>query len=204
LKTTGYLSDFWKLVAITLGGEFVYMGFIYSAPHYVYNGPCNVINIQHNKSCSFDDSVLFDLGIIGLADPISLAIGLFLVDRIGRKTLILISTMIPTIVLIPLYFCIPSNLMLIIQVVARGHLAVMGWSIYVISSEYFPTSVRSFTTSVVNAFYSLASVISSFVVQCSFDVSSDLITIIMQITLVLTTILIYSIKREMTGRQLEQ
>mgnify|MGYP000359436904 CR=1 FL=1 len=61
LRTTGYLSDFWKLVIITLTGQFVYVGMLYAAPLFVDEGPCHSVKItqkQTSQSCSFDNSVL--------------------------------------------------------------------------------------------------------------------------------------------------
>ena len=207
LRTTGYLSDFWKLVIITLTGQLVYMGAIYAAPLFMDEGLCHSVKItqkQTSQSCSFNNSVLFDLGVIGLADPIAVAIGLLLVDKIGRRNLFFISSLIPVFVFIPLYFCIPSVLKLTVLLVTRGTLAVMGWLNFVLASEYFPTSVRSFTSSIVNSCYGLASIIASLAVQYAYHESSGLVVIIMQIALVVSASVIYSIKREMTGEQLEQ
>ena len=204
LRTTGYLSDFWKLVIITLTGKFVYMGMLYAAPLFVDEGPCHSGKITQKQFCSFDNSVLFDLGVIGLAEPVSLVIGLLLLDKIGRRNMLFISSLIPVFVFIPLYFCIPSALTLTVLLMNRGILTVMGWLIFVIASEYFPTSVRSFTSSIIGSCSSLTSVIASFAVQYAYHESSGLVVIIMQFALVVSAGVIYSIKREMTGEQLEQ
>ena len=205
LSRTGYLSDFWKLVAITLTGQFVYMGLIYTAPLYVNKGACYPDEIKReDESCSFDQSVLFDLGVIGLADPISILLGLLFIDRIGRRNLLLITALLPIFVLTPLYFCTSSTFRLITLITLRGFLAVFGWVNFVVASEYFPTSVRSFTSSVIGSCYSFAAVISSFVVQFAYDKSSDLVTGTLQISLVVTLIFVIKIKREMMGQQLEQ
>jgi len=204
LRTTGYLSDFWKIVIITLTGKFVYMGMLYAAPLFVDEGPCHSGKITQKQFCSFDNSVLFDLGVIGLAEPVSLVIGLLLLDKIGRRNMLFISSLIPVFVFIPLYFCIPSALTLTVLLINRGILAVMGWINFVIASEYFPTSVRSFTSSIIGSCSTLTSVIASFAVQYAYHESSGLVVIIMQIALVVSAGVIYSIKREMTGEQLEQ
>ena len=204
LRTTGYLSDFWKLAIITLTGQFVYMGMLYAAPLFIDEGPCHSGKITQKQFCSFDNSVLFDLGVIGLAEPVSLVIGLLLLDKIGRRNMLFISSLIPVFVFIPLYFCIPSALTLTVLLMNRGTLAIMGWINFVIASEYFPTSVRSFTSSIIGSCCSLTSVIASFAVHYAYHESSSLFVIIMQIALVVSAGVIYSIKREMTGEQLEQ
>ena len=205
LSRTGYLSDFWKLVAITLTGQFVYMGLIYTAPLYLNKGKCYPdVAKRKDESCSFDQSVLFDLGVIGLADPISVLLGLLFIDRIGRRNLFLTTSLLPIFVLTPLYFCTSSTFRLITLITLRGFLAVFGWVNFVVASEYFPTSVRSFTSSVIGACYSLAAVVSSFVVQFAYDKSPDLVTAMLQISLVVTLIFVMNIKREMMGQQLEQ
>ncbi|KAL5253915.1 hypothetical protein ACHWQZ_G013618 [Mnemiopsis leidyi] len=205
LSRTGYLSDFWKLVAITLTGQFVYMGQIYAAPLYLNDGACYVGKVnEEKKSCSFDQSVLFDLGVVGLADPISVLLGLLFIDRIGRRNLFLSTCVLPIFVLIPFYFCTSSTSRVIALMAFRGLLSVFGWTNFVIAAEYFPTSVRSFTSSVVNSCYSLASIFSAFVVQFAYDISPDLLTATLQISLVVTLVFVVNIKREMTGQQLEQ
>ena len=83
-------------------------------------------------------------------------------------------------------------------------MAVVGWLNFVIGSEYFPTSVRSFTSSIVNGCTGLSGVASSFVVQYAYDESSTLATAVLHMALLATILAVYSIKREMMGQQLEQ
>ena len=211
LRRTGYTSDFWKLVIFSLAGQFVYMAMIYVAPRFMDNQSSSNLNsfeneMEQNQYCSFDNTVLilFDLGVIGLADPISVAMAFPLVDKIGRRNLLFVSTVLPIFVMIPLYFRIPSSLMLVVLLVSRGSLAVFGWLNFVTGSEYFPTSIRSFTSSIVQACFCSAGVLSSFAVQYTYDLSSILIIAIMQTALLVAIFAIYSIKREMMGQQLEQ
>ena len=209
LRRTGYTSDFWKLVIFSLAGQFVYMAMIYVAPRFMDNQSSSNLNsfeneMEQNQYCSFDNTVLFDLGVIGLADPISVAMAFPLVDKIGRRNLLFVSTVLPIFVMIPLYFRIPSFLMLVVLLVSRGSLAVFGWLNFVTGSEYFPTSIRSFTSSIVQACFCSAGVLSSFAVQYTYDLSSILIIAIMQTALLVAIFAIYSIKREMMGQQLEQ
>ena len=208
LKTTGRTSDFWKLVFLTVTGQFFYLGMLYVAPRFMDNQDSHLnspnIQFQQNQSCAFDNSVLFDLGIIGLAEPISVAIGLLFVDKIGRRNLLFVVTILPLFVMIPLYFEISSSLTLIVLIVTRASMAVVSWLNFVIGSEYFPTSVRSFTSSIVSTCTCLSGVLSSFAVQYAYDESSNLATVILQVALLATILAVYSIKREMMGQQLEQ
>ena len=207
LKTTGHTADFWKLILLTVTGQFIHMGMLYVAPRFMNDQGSSHLDstkIIQNHSCSFDDSVLFDLGIIGLADPISVSIALLLVDKIGRRNLLFVSTIIPLLAMIPFYFEISSSLTLVVLIVTRGSMAVVGWLNFVIGSEYFPTSVRSFTSSIVNVCTGLSGVASSFVVQYAYDESSTLATAVLHMALLATILAVYSIKREMMGQQLEQ
>ena len=208
LKTTGLTSDFWKLVFLTVTGQFFYLGMLYVAPRFMDNQDSHLnsanIQLQQNQSCAFDNSVLFDLGVIGLAEPISVAIGVLFVDKIGRRNLLFVATILPLFVMIPLYFEISSSLKLIVLIFTRGCMAVVSWLNYVMGSEYFPTSVRSYASSIINVCFSSSAVLSSFAVQYAYDESPTLATAILQVALLVGILGAYSFKREMMGQQLEQ
>ena len=198
LKERGKIIDFWNVVGVAIGLNVAYTSILFAAPYYLNSKKVN------SNSCTMDDDILFDLGVVGLADPIACIIGVFAVEFIGRRPTFLSSACFSLIFLTPLYFHTGSTFTTINLTLLRGLLAVSSWSSNVLGAEYFPTSVRSFTSSVVGFCFSLSSIIAGFLVPYSYFVTSKLTTFLLQFMCFVGTVFLWFLKRETKGIQLEQ
>jgi hypothetical protein len=204
LRQTGYAFDFWKLVGVNLTAQFGYTSILYVGPRLMNEGYCTSDIFAKNRSCSFDDSVLFDLGVIGLADPVSIALALLVVNRVGRIRLALAATIFPILSLALLYICVGSRYILAILLLTRGSLSILSWLILVLGGESFPTSVRSFVNSIFAGCYGIAGVTSSFAIQYAYEEIPIIPLIVIQVMLFISAVLLCFIERETAGTQLDQ
>jgi MFS family permease len=204
LKRAGYAFDFWNLACVCSTAQFGHISILYVGPRLMNAGYCSSSVFVKNQSCSFDKSVLFDLGVIGLTDPIGIILGLLVVNQIGRIKLIRVAIIIPMLSLALLYVCAGSKYLLTVLSVTRGSLAILSWSVFVVAGETFPTSVRSFVSSIIFACTSIAGLTSSFVMQYAFELNPLCAIIIIQAALFISGVFSCFIKRETAGTQLDQ
>ena len=159
LKGTGHFIEFCVLVCVNLTGEFVYMSILYVGSYFINEGYCRPNFIVPDKSCSLSDSTMFYIGVVGLADPISIVLGLLVVNYIGRIKLLRAMAICPLISLSFLYIHGQSGFyVLVIFLVIRGSICILSWLVFVITGESFPTSVRAFCVCILGGCYSIASV----------------------------------------------
>ena len=207
LGNSNSFKDFWLLVFCTLFVQFTYMTVIWVTPHFMNDGYCNrepEKADQSEKSCTFDNRILFNLGIVAVAEPIATGISLVLIDRVGRRPIFMACSILPFLLLFLLYICVKSPLYItIITCLIRGTLAVVGWSNFLLAAELFPTSVRSFTSSIVTAGFSGSAVAASFASRAVYEANPQFVVLMMQITAFLGCFFLFFLKRETMGQQLQ-
>ena len=204
LKGTGHFIEFCVLVCVNLTGEFVYMSILYVGPYFINEGYCGSNIFIPEESCEFSDSTLFYLGVVGLADPISIVLGLLVVNYIGRIKMLRATAVFPLISLSFLYLCgMPEIYVLVIFLLTRASICILSWLVFVITGESFPTSVRAFCVCILGGCYSIASVTAAFAIHPAYEKSASLVVIVMQAVLLITAVGSFFVKRETSGAQLD-
>jgi len=203
IQESGYAHEFWILVCVNFTSEFAYMCIIYAAPRFMNEGYCSSSTYTREESCIFDKAVLFDLGIIGLAEPFSILLALLFVNWIGRIKLTIFTSVFPTLLLFLLYICVGTDFILAVLLITKGALTVRSWLIFVIAGESFPTSVRSFTNCILGGCCSISSIAASFAVHYAYEENPIFVIVVMQGVLVITSVFAFCIKRETSGTLLE-
>jgi putative MFS transporter len=203
LKETGYVLEFWILLCIQFTGTMAYTSMLYACPRFMNEGYCSTAVFVEKMSCTFDDSVLFYLGVVGLADPIGIILGVLIVNYLGRIRSTLASAIFPLLSLALLYVCAGSRYALAVLIIIKGSVAILPFAIGLIATESFPTQIRAFTVSATVSVGCLASVLSAYIVAYAYEANPLFAIIMMQGMLFITSAGACFIKRETTGTQLE-
>ena len=203
LVETGHRDQFWYLVSMTLASQFTYNAILFVAPLFLHEGYC-VRNFQADKSdCGFDKSILFDLGIVGISEPLTVLIATILMDIIGRRPTFMISAVLSTVLPTGIYFCVSSTWLITFLALTKGALSALSLASFVICAEKFPTNVRSFTSSVVSSLYSLSVVGAVLVTQFLYPASPRAVVALFQVTGLLVCGLLSQINTETMGQVLD-
>ena len=198
-------GDVANLVAVCLLGTFSYFAYYivgYSAPRFLNEGYCLNGEVNTKQECVFAKSILFDIGVVSLSEPLAVSIAIVLVDVIGRRKTFFISVILSLVFITTLYFCAGRYYLLAFLTLMRMGIAQLAWSPTLLGAEYFPTSIRSF---VMGLHVSCARVGASLGVLCAqyvFNYSPWLLLGMLQVGVVLSGLCLIQLKKETMGTHL--
>ena len=204
LEQSDNLFYFFVMCFLNFFTYFAYYALTYAAPRLLNEGYCSNLPAREVDPCTFSNSTLFQLGVVSLCEPIGVLIAVFAVDKIGRRPTFFIYTVATLIVLSCLYICLGPVWLTFIIFLCKGVVAALSWSPFILSTEYFPTSVRSFTNSTGNSIKGVAATLAIFAVQFSYDYEPKLVIGTLQVMVVGSGICFWFLKRETRGIYLEQ
>ena len=85
IRTSGKLLDLILIVILFYISIFMYYSLSYATPRFLNENFCSGQNTTKDASCVFDKGVLFDIGVVGLSEPIACLISVYVLDKIGRR-----------------------------------------------------------------------------------------------------------------------
>ena len=196
-------SDVANLVAVCLLSTFSYIAFYivgYSGPRFLNEGYCLNSEVNAKQHCVFEKTVLFDIGVVSLAEPFSICIAIVLVEVIGRRKTFFMSVILSLVFSTTLYFCAGQHLAF--MTLMRMGTTQLSWSPTLLGAEYFPTSIRSFVMGLHVSCCRVGASLGVLCVQFVFNYSPRLLLGILQVAVVLSGLCLVQLKRETMGTHL--
>jgi MFS family permease len=203
IHSTGKLQDLALVITVALTAIFVYYTISYSMPRFLNEGYCTDKKVTLKQSCTFHKSVLFDLGVISLFEPLGVLVAVIFMEIIGRKKTFHVSVAFQIVTLTALYFCVSKTYSFIFFTASKFFAAQIGFSPYILSSEYFPTEVRSFVLSAVVVSGRIGACAGIACSQFVFNFSPRVVLLLTQIGGVIISVCLCVLKRETVGKNIE-
>ena len=182
---------------------FVVHAIAYSAPRFLNEGYCSEGQATAEESCTFKKTVLFDLAIGSSSEPLGLALAIIMVDVIGRRKTFLTTVLLTLTVISGLYFCVNRTFLVAVSTFIRISVSILGWGPLLLSAEYFPTSVRSFSVGMVIFCERISAILAIFCIHYVYNFSPRLLLGLTQLCVVAVGICLVKLQRETMGVQLE-
>ena len=205
-KTLCETGSVWNLALIcAMGGcaVFGYYAIAYSIPRFLNEGYCSGVVVSTTESCTFDKSVLFDLGVVSLSEPLGVLIAVITVDIIGRRRTFFAAQAMFLVAVTALYFCVGYAYLMVWITAARMTIAAICWSPYIITAEYFPTRVRSCAIALFFCCSRVAGMVGIWVAQVTYSASPRLLLGVVQVAVVLCAACLGMLKRETMGAEIQ-
>ena len=203
IKSIGRTKDLVVINAIAFAAILIYYIAGYSMPRFLNEGYCSEVLVAEHEKCKFDKSVLFDLGVISLFEPLGVVIAVILLEIIGRKKTFQASVLFLLVALTALYFCVNNTFSFIFFTIVKFTAAPIAYSPFILGSEYFPTEVRSFTIAVIVAAGRVGACSGIAVSQFVFNLSPRLVLALTQIAAVILSVCYCALKKETVGTTIE-
>ena len=213
--SNGFLEPIREMQSLGLGRDLIvlniYSAFViylyyclsYASPRFVNEGYCSVAKLSANKTCNFDNDSLFDIGVIGLFEPLGVLIAIFLVDKIGRRKTFQLANGIIFLSLTALYFCVNNLYLMALLIASKFGSAQAGWAPTVLTVEYFPTTLRAFALSFGISFQRFGALAGLISVNFLFNAGPRIVLVVCQVATVIMGICLVFLKRETMGTQLQ-
>jgi len=201
METLAESDNLKNLVLITILGslsEYAYYAISYGVPRILNEGYCSKA-VTLLQSCEFDKSVLFDLGVVSLSEPLGALIAVITVDIIGRRKTFFIAEVIFLVSTTAVYFCGGYAYLMGFVSITRAAAAAVVFGGYLLMGEYFPTSVRSFVIAILTTASRCTGILGIFSAQYVYNHSPRLMLALVQVAMVLCFVCSSLLKRETMG-----
>ena len=202
LKRTENVKNGLIILTLTFFAVFNYYLYAYITPRILNEGYCSSQKVTVQESCTYDKSVLFNLAVVSLAGPLGDIISLILQHFLGRRKVFIGSAIITAIIPFSLYYCFSHTYLLVCLVLLRANLDATCLAHNILMSEYMPTVIRSFMTSMVGVSARWGGVIASFSSEYIYQTNSRLGIAIIQGCAVACIVCLVLLKRETMGASL--
>ncbi|XP_063679061.1 putative transporter SVOPL [Bolinopsis microptera] len=203
IKATGRMTDLVVVYALGFTAIFIYYTISYSMPRFLNEGYCTGIKVTQDESCIFNKSVLFDLGVISLFEPLGVLVAVILMEIIGRKKTFQSSVLLQLIALTALYFCVNDKYSFVFFTISKFSAAQIGLSQFILGAEYFPTEVRSFVVSFGLVFNRIGACAGIACSQFIFNLHPRIVLAFAQIAAVVVSICLCVLGKETAGTHIE-
>ena len=140
------LRDILAVASLSVFSIWVYYSTSYSVPRFLNEGYCTGDIKSEIETCIFQKSVLFDLGIISLFEPLGVLVVAVVVDLVGRRLTFAVSLLLLVLNQVGILICVSDTYLFVMLMLNKMAGAAIGWAYCIYSVEYFPTSIRGFTT----------------------------------------------------------
>ena len=203
IKEAGRIKDF--LLIMTLGSTAIFIYYIvsYSMPRFLNEGYCSDEKVTLEQSCVFEKSVLFDLGVISLFEPLGVLVAVIMMEFVGRKNTFQSSVALLLVAITPLYFCVGETYAFVFFTLSKFSAAQLGFSPFILGSEYFPTEVRSYVLTIGVAFQRIGACVGIGCSHVVFDLNPRLILMLTQFGAVIVSICLWALRKETVGILIE-
>ena len=205
IKDTGMLKDFMILIILAVVAMLVYYIVGYSMPRFLNEGYCtdSVTISAEDQSCKFERSVLFELGIISLFEPLGIAVAVIFIELFGRKNTFQMSAVLLIIVSTALCFCVNKAYSFILFTLCKFGAAQIGWSPFLVGSEYFPTEIRAFVLAICAASTKIGALLGIMSSQFIYNLNPRLILGETIFDAAIVSLCFFALKKETMGVQID-
>ena len=168
---------FLNLLVLSLSSLFAYyghFGYSYAAPRFFNEGYCTGSTVPVEETCTFEKTVLVELGIVNLADPLGVLLILVMLDFVGRRKTFFMVVVVASISVAALFLCLGPTYLVFWSVLGRMLMGPIAFIPGILTAEYFPTEIRSFAVSCQMAFGNVGSILGIYSAQAVYNLSPAL------------------------------
>ncbi|XP_063679060.1 putative transporter svop-1 [Bolinopsis microptera] len=204
IKSNGLLKNLIVITTFGAAATFIYYAISYSMPRFLNEGYCSDEIVPVELSCHFDKSVLFDLGIISLFEPLGVLVATVMIEtRLGRKITFQSSVLLLLIATASLYVCVNKTYAFVFFTISKFAAAQIVFGLYLLGAEYFPTEVRSFVIAVGLGFWRVGASAGIACSQFIFNLHPRIVLAFTQIAAVVVSICLCVLGKETAGTHIE-
>ena len=203
INEAGRLKDFSVIMTLGLAVSFVYYFISYSMPRFLNDGYCSEEKVTLEQSCVFEKSVLFDLGVISLFEPLGVLVAVIMMEFVGRKKTFQSSFVLLTVAITALYFCVGKTYSIVFLILTKFSVAQIGYSPFILGSEYFPTEVRSFTAAAALGVGKVGALVGMGCSQFVFELNPRLVLLATQVGALVVSICLWALRKETVETNIE-
>ena len=203
IKSLGLFRDFIVINVFSSVVIFLYYCLSYATPRLVNEGYCTGKYGSPNETCTFDNNSLFNIGVIGLFEPLGIVLAVVSIDIIGRRRTFQLANGLVFISLAMLYFCVNNWYKTSFLIISKFGIAQIAWAPTVFNVEYFPTSIRSFVLSYGIALQRFGALVGLASTNFLFDLGPRVLLAVCHAAVIVLGISLAFLKRETMGTQLQ-
>ena len=172
---------------------------------FLNEGYCSTsgVTVTAEEACTFTKPVLVVLGIVNLADPTGVLLVLIMLELTGRRETFFSVVFLAAVFVAALFFCLGNAYLVAFSTLGRMTMGPIAFIPGILSAEYFPTIIRSFSISFILAFGNIGSVVGTFSTQSVYNLSPTLFLGVTESLVVLTGMCLVLLKKETKEIQLE-
>ena len=202
LTRTNNVSNSAFILTLAFFAVFNYYLYVYITPRLLNEGYCSAQPVTVKESCTFDSSVLFNLGVICLAGPIGSILSLILQEYFGRRKVFIGYATLAAVTPISMYFCVNHIYLVTFLVLLRAIIDGTCLGYMIIVSEYMPTVIRSFMISMAAVLARLGGVVASFSSEFIYGHDPRLGFVCLQGSAIVCVLCLMMLRKEMMGTNL--
>ena len=203
IKSLGLFRDFIVINVLSTFVLFLYYCLSYATPLLVKEGYCTEKHASPNDTCSFNNDSLFDIGVIGLFEPLGIIVAVLLIDIIGRRRTFQLANGLVFLSLTMLYFCVNDWYKMTFLVISKFGTAQVAWAPTVFNVEYFPTSIRAFVLSFGIGLQRFGALVGLASTNFLFEAGPRVLLAVCHAAVIVLGINLTFLKRETMGTQLQ-
>ena len=204
IRSHGLLKNLIVITTLGSAATFIYYAVSYSISRFLNEGYCSDKIVPLESSCHFDKSVLFDLGIISLFEPLGVLVAIVMIEtRLGRKMTFQSSVLLLLVATASLYMCVNKTYTFVCFTISKFAAAQIEYSLYILGTEHFPTEVRSFVIAVGLGFWRVGASAGIATAQFIFTLNPRLVLAFTQIAAVVVSVCLCVLGKETAGTHIE-
>lgn len=202
LRDSDNIRNTFILLVISILTYFNYFFYGYSMPRILNEGYCTGFNVTVVDSCYYDQSVLFNVEAVNIAEPVGLIFTLLVLDKFGRRSFFTAVAIAGIVLSVPLYFCIHRYFLTTFLFLVYPVIAGLGLSPVLLISELMPTVIRATMGSLMLAAAGVGSVSAMFIADFVLLAGPRYVIAIFQVVLIAFTVSIGMLNKETVGADL--
>ena len=202
LQVTENIHNTLYLVILIVSSYFSYYVYAYATPRILNEGYCTGEIVTVKESCTFQNDVLFDLGLVSLSEPFGVLVTLVLLEVLGRRKTFLGAAVAIVIVATPLYFCVNHSFLFWFMLLVRMSMAGMALAPSTLTGEYMPTLIRNFMITIMASFGRAAASLAIFLTEYIVNEGVRQVIGVVQVLTVVSFISLVALKKETLGMNL--
>ena len=203
VRETGKMMDLIKIISMSMLSIFIYSTVGYSTPRFLNEGYCGSSAVTKEQSCVFNKDVLFDIGLVGISEPLSSVLVAYLLDKIGRRNTNILVMVVTFLSLSALHICVNHGFLILSLIVLKGAVNLLTTVPFVLLREHMPTRVRAFCYYVNYVIGRTAVIFAMSITQFAFEANPRILIFIAQFAVSISFIIQSLLKVETRGVQID-
>lgn len=155
---------------------------------------------NHHDECTFPTSVLRDLILVTLLDPVGPVLCSFVANALGRKRTLYLFNFVTILVCCVMHLCVTRGMLVFELMIMKGLGNIVNWLPFLIACEYFPTKIRGRVMGLIFGIGKSAAVTAIVMTQFLYDYSPRAFIGSIQVVQALGICMALLLKKETNGK----